>query len=209
MRFLTLVVTLCFAFSAFAGVAILIGRQQPLPEHLAMLHLTDCAPPCWIGIVPSVTAQGDVKAIFEKAFPNHRPYFIVPGNMGGVQFQSQLTIETTPLPRDRVSQILIADLDSSGNYIAADSPLMPRLGDVLILWGFPTCMYVESGDYWRLHYKLGNDGLNTLDIIVKGHRFWPEQPIFYIFMYRTTLDYNHTICFRLGDSRWLGFVNER
>src|SRR5262249_12465608 len=44
------------------------GRQLPLPERVARLHLTDCAPPCWIGIVLGQTtvkeAQGHISAIY-------------------------------------------------------------------------------------------------------------------------------------------------
>src|SRR5260370_13488585 len=46
----------CFTLT---GTALIVGRDQPLPERLAMLHLTDCAPPCWIGITPGVTTVRD------------------------------------------------------------------------------------------------------------------------------------------------------
>src|SRR5438105_3558783 len=37
------------------GAATAAGRQRSSPLLLAALHLTDCAPPCWIGIVPGET----------------------------------------------------------------------------------------------------------------------------------------------------------
>src|SRR5688572_24925895 len=50
---------LIVVFSLTAPISILIGRHQPLPERVAMLHLTDCELPCWIGIVPGKTTVGE------------------------------------------------------------------------------------------------------------------------------------------------------
>src|SRR5260370_38374078 len=66
--------TFCLHFSVFTGDAILIGRQQPLPERLAMLHLTDCAPPCWIGIMPGVTTLADAAIRAETTYGNSPKY---------------------------------------------------------------------------------------------------------------------------------------
>jgi len=33
----------------------LTGRLRSVPASIAKLHLTDCAPPCWIGITPGLT----------------------------------------------------------------------------------------------------------------------------------------------------------
>lgn len=46
-------ITLIFTLTTLA--ALLIGRAQPTPPRVAMLHLTDCELPCWIGIVPGKT----------------------------------------------------------------------------------------------------------------------------------------------------------
>jgi hypothetical protein len=70
-RLLALTIGLCFSFSIFAVAAILIGRQQPPPEHLAMLHLTDCDAPCWIGIMPGESsveqARARIAAVYAKS----------------------------------------------------------------------------------------------------------------------------------------------
>src|SRR5579864_7933293 len=67
-RVLGFTITGILACFALTGTALIVGRDQPLPERLAMLHLTDCAPPCWIGIVPGVTtiqeARKRVDAIY-------------------------------------------------------------------------------------------------------------------------------------------------
>jgi hypothetical protein len=48
--------------------AMMIGRQQPVSDQLALLHLTDCAPPCWIGITPHVTTMDEAKILVEKTY---------------------------------------------------------------------------------------------------------------------------------------------
>ncbi len=73
-RLFTLILILCLIVSAFTGAAILIGQRQPLPEHLAMLHLTDCAPPCWIGIMPGVTTLADAAIRAKTTYGNSPKY---------------------------------------------------------------------------------------------------------------------------------------
>ncbi len=43
------------------GTAVVVGRQQPISPRLAMLHLTDCKLPCWIGIIPGTTTLDEAK----------------------------------------------------------------------------------------------------------------------------------------------------
>src|SRR5579859_1219802 len=50
------------------ALVIFVARQQPLPPRLAMLHLTDCELPCWIGITPGVTPADQVKARIEEVY---------------------------------------------------------------------------------------------------------------------------------------------
>ena len=47
--------TLCAAFALLIFVVRAFGAAQPPPEALAYLHLSDCALPCWLGIVPGET----------------------------------------------------------------------------------------------------------------------------------------------------------
>src|SRR5690349_1498777 len=69
-RLFTLISALCLIFSVFIGASMLITQVQPLPEHLAMLHLTDCAPPCWIGIMPGVTTFEQARTQLMKTYGN-------------------------------------------------------------------------------------------------------------------------------------------
>jgi len=65
---------LTVALALSISAAMLIGRAQPLPERVALLHLNDmCKLPCWIGITPGVTTLNDavtrIKDVYGK-LPN-------------------------------------------------------------------------------------------------------------------------------------------
>src|SRR4051812_48275747 len=57
LLFRALMVSAVFALLIVA--ARLFGSKQALPEALINLHLTDCALPCWLGVVPGVTPFGE------------------------------------------------------------------------------------------------------------------------------------------------------
>jgi hypothetical protein len=60
-RLILWLAALIAVFSLAALIAVQLGRRQPLPERVAMLHLTDCELPCWIGIVPGKTTRGEAR----------------------------------------------------------------------------------------------------------------------------------------------------
>jgi hypothetical protein len=49
----------------------LVGGQQAVPASIARLHLTDCMPPCWIGIVPGETTIEQAKARMVAIYGEH------------------------------------------------------------------------------------------------------------------------------------------
>src|ERR1051325_55169 len=73
-RLFILILALSLIFTAFTGMAMLIGRKQPLPERLAVLHLTDCAPPCWLDIVPGVTTLSQAIPRIKARYANLPEY---------------------------------------------------------------------------------------------------------------------------------------
>ncbi len=66
-----LVLTLCgvLAFTALIFAARAAGNAQPPPDALAQLHLTDCALPCWIGIVPGETRFDEAVRLVSAVYP--------------------------------------------------------------------------------------------------------------------------------------------
>lgn len=59
MRFLPLLIV---TYALCIAGAVVVGRAQPLPEHIAQFKLTECAPPCWIGIEPGKTTLAEALA---------------------------------------------------------------------------------------------------------------------------------------------------
>lgn len=53
---------LCIAFTLMGLAARAFGGMQPPSAVLDQLHLTDCALPCWMGIVPGTSSHDDVVA---------------------------------------------------------------------------------------------------------------------------------------------------
>jgi len=54
-KFLRLSLLLWLALLLVAGGAVVITRRPSPPDRLTQWHLTDCAPPCWMGIMPGET----------------------------------------------------------------------------------------------------------------------------------------------------------
>jgi len=59
------------------SAAMLIGRAQPLPEPIALLHLNDmCKLPCWIGITPGVTTVSEAIQSIANVYSAEKGYEI-------------------------------------------------------------------------------------------------------------------------------------
>src|SRR5258707_10948420 len=105
-RLFTLILILCLIVSAFTGAAILIGQRQPLPEHLALLHLTDCAPPCWIDIVPGVTTLEEALPQIKARYANLPDYQTI---FSGSLTTATIQVSNAMNPDDKFSINIYAD----------------------------------------------------------------------------------------------------
>ena len=190
------------------GVSLLLGRAQPLDWRVTTLHLTDCAIPCWIGIEAEQTTQEEAQALFRKAYPEHEPFLIMP-NDGGGWVQAQLDIQAFT-PAQVVPHIMISgDLDNTGRVVGGNSTFLPRLGDVLLLWGPPTCAFADASALWVLRYQRGLDGSSVVDIKVIGHRLSPHQSVYNFSFYRILPQGSYS-CLphdTPARRRWFGFAN--
>lgn len=61
-------ILLLLIMALLTGVTRLLGQAQPNPALIEMLHLSECAPPCWIGIVPGKTTLTEAKARIIAAY---------------------------------------------------------------------------------------------------------------------------------------------
>src|SRR5438067_348965 len=58
-------------FSGAIFVALGIGSRQPASNILAQLHLTDCALPCWLGIMPGKTSFDEAVQHVTAVYPSY------------------------------------------------------------------------------------------------------------------------------------------
>src|SRR5258708_35642435 len=152
-RLFTLILILCLIVSAFTGAAILIGPRLPLPEHLAMLHLTDCAPPCWIGIMPGVTTLDEAYPLIKARYANLPDYqTILSGSLTTATFQ----VSNAMNPDDKFSINIYADNNGRGNTHGVEtygSRSSPKVGELFSLPGAPPSEVLKS--------TASFDGINT------------------------------------------------
>jgi hypothetical protein len=124
---------------ACVATSVVISRIQPASPYIRWLHLTECKPPCWIGIIPGQTTVKDasikVKAVYttspeniiegdwgEFSIMNSQNKFnvFVQFNVGGQELKEDTLVENIWLWTFTPSaerQILIGDL-----YWILDSP---------------------------------------------------------------------------------------
>jgi len=72
MRLIKWCAVACVVSILAVGLAVLVGRNQPAPAILAALKLDTCKFPCWIGIVPGITTNGDALRIIRDTYPNDK-----------------------------------------------------------------------------------------------------------------------------------------
>jgi hypothetical protein len=138
-----MVLALCLIVVPANALAVTIGRSQPPSPAIIRLHLADCAPPCWVGIIPGQTSLRDAEQRLVRAFSTAK---ILPG------------IVTTPttigadLWRDTkppyvFAHVVLGSVDGinvNEITINVESESAPLLSDVLVLFGSPTCQRMNA-----------------------------------------------------------------
>jgi len=119
---------LSVVFAALIFAARTIGGTQPPPEALQKLHLTDCALPCWIGIIPGKTTFEDAAQLITHIYPQAD----FPGG-GYVRVRYPVGSSYVEIDTETVAGIvheIIIGLPREGGI---------TLGDIANLLGMPTC----------------------------------------------------------------------
>jgi hypothetical protein len=143
-RLIVLSLVLVTVFALLMGGALLIGRAQPPSERIERLHLTDCDPPCWNGITARVSSRGEIEQRIAITFPEYQAMGVT-----SLPFQSWVMDSST---------IDVAVDDGVVHSVALATQLpkksMPRLGDVLAIFGAPTCIVVyKAATSATLYYE--------------------------------------------------------
>lgn len=161
--------------------AIFIGRQQPTPDNLALLHLTDCELPCWIGIVPGKTTLAEAEARIRQVYGNAPGYVLQQDDDEHFVLINQKRdddgIEIGLHECDsRATQSTCVEIDLSQSMPTGDPDLdLPQVGSLISLVGRPSqaVLYDVEGDshvsllFEKYHLDLvlryGDCGSSTLD----------------------------------------------
>ncbi len=135
-RLLVFPLLLIPVFALAMGAFMLIGRMQPPSDAVQWLHLTDCTIPCWNSITPRASSRGQVEDRMNTTFPDFQQFPspnlpFLDWTLRDTARHGSTTIEFG-LDDGVVSSVVIGT-----NFV---SDQMPRLGDVLSLFGAPTCV---------------------------------------------------------------------
>jgi hypothetical protein len=198
---------LWLACALLISVAPVVGRNRPPSEAVQMLHLVDCALPCWIGIELGQTPFSEGYRRLEDAFGgpvrleermgNSRERMLDPSYTG--EFDALVPLRTAQgvisLPvqffvtKGIITSIWIPDV---WRYDTPVIPGMPSVGEIVSLLGPPTCVEPSSGRSWGLTYatSFGNLEVGTeptsllrwthsvnLLLFVSAKRFGTQVPI--------------------------------
>lgn len=119
-----------FVLLVFAARA--LGGTQPHPAALSGLHLTECAPPCWLGITPGITEMTDAVHRLNSA------------QLGGMLFESSDGRVVTTAYEVSGALVRVDIVASEAGKVVQitifTEPLKGvRLGDAVRYLGTPTC----------------------------------------------------------------------
>lgn len=140
---------LCGLCAAIISLTVIIGRAQPLPERIQRLHLTDCAAPCWMGIMPGRTLASQTYRRLVEIFGAFQ-YTLEPDQAvddttsGGLD----LRLKTDDRPPRLQTTVGIGYSQGVINYVSVLTDRrdnwMPSLGEVVSILGSPSCIYPVS-----------------------------------------------------------------
>jgi hypothetical protein len=174
--------------AAIVGTALIVGRRQSLPSRLEMLHLTECVPPCWIGIVPGQTTIAEARQRIEQVFSYDAGYDLrvdpIDPNFWQVyiyrraQLQAPVVITLTAHQHTIVDAInfLFSASSSEG------STDVPTLADLHSVLGAPSRLLLWEGmKYPRIAYGDNHSGvlINARD---SDYSYWTDN-VFYMVLY--------------------------
>jgi hypothetical protein len=166
---------LSLLFTGTSSIGMFIGRQQPIPDRLNFLRLTECAPPCWIGIVPGKTsletAYNRIYEVFSQ-LPNTR-IRVEPHPPPG---ETRIFIEQqNELPkilwitilfdyRNVVSSIALGlrnAISEDGSVLVNPFAAIPNVAELLTVLGTPTKLHLPNkslNDVGFFELVYGDDG---------------------------------------------------
>lgn len=183
--------------TALIGVAVLVGYSLPASALIRQLHLSECVLPCWIGIVPGATTTGEAMRRFKETFAptsDPQPY--------ASAVTSSIWVEMS-LPAPEQTDTILVQLEfveGVTNRILIQGRLygvldtMPRVGDVVRLFGSPSCVNPQSPGFhgWSLLYETPG-GVVVVGVLGRDSIAW-TQPVYFVYMRRRSATEDYEAC---------------
>lgn len=147
--FVKWVLIIYFTCLALIYLARLLGQVQPLPSNMAMLHLSDCVLPCWIGIVPGKTKISEAHVLIARIYGKY-PYTIrITGNntflITNQTNNEIISVRLDDLGTDRTENAIIHVIRIQP-YTSDLPPRSPTIGDLYsTLDGSPQEIILSAG----------------------------------------------------------------
>ncbi len=164
-RLLILTFKCCLSIALLMAGAKGVGVLHGPPDHVAILHLGDCAAPCWLGIIPGISQLSEVRTRIKAAYPEsgYQVSFStwdLDGTSESIEayITDRRSSETLRAALDgRVNDPVIRDINLSiADTTAAPDTLPILIGDVLR--DFDSPMYFVQQPWY-----VGGPGLSSGD----------------------------------------------
>jgi hypothetical protein len=174
---------LSVVFMGCAVGAIIIGQHQPSPVLVQKLHLTDCAAPCWIGILPGQTRDSEAYQRLSQVFGAPAGSAVVGDPVIRLVYLPAIYADnpTNMLPVQLlVNKGLVDGISIPALSSANELDVMPTFGDIVGLLGTPTCvdLYSPASRAWSFIYEI-DSYVVEVGILGGEHLRW-SQPISYL-----------------------------
>jgi hypothetical protein len=146
---------LCLVLTLAVAAALTLGRLQAAPMSITRLHLNECLPPCWLGIIPGTTSVAEAKAkLLEVYFGKEHFTFkdsgfdsgpvdrtAVENMIEGADFYLFVRFNISELVDGRNEVVQSIALMSSPDIQALHAP---TVADILSAFGAPQAVLVED-----------------------------------------------------------------
>jgi hypothetical protein len=191
-RRLSLLLVLVAVLVVMAGVARVAGQHRPAPTLMATLRLADCAPPCWIGIVPGQTTIEDARLRMMAVYGGQPDQYILDFDGGMPRGLLWASLDNA---RESVGVIWItidAQSDNVVDVIRFDFNSIyvekqPTLGELHSLLGVPSRAVFSPGAIGTTSATMamayGDDYQGTLIFTMWYPRFHWTQPVRTLMLY--------------------------
>src|SRR5260221_10448323 len=124
-----------------------IARQQPLPQVVTRLNLTECQLPCWSGIVPGTTRIEDISPQLTTRFNDSTGYTLDDGQaspMKSLLIRDNRTLYSITVDTYAVSTT--TEIQYLWLYfVAPQKGEHLRVGDIVNLLGAPDLVSLQRG----------------------------------------------------------------